>query len=82
MVEITDTAGMDRASARDAAAPRGDALAPLATIKLSQWRELAGRAIEPNGYYLPEWELAVNAFAPGRSSASMLAAWRDARRSG
>ncbi len=77
MVEITDTAGMDRASARDAAAPRGDALAPLATIKLSQWRELAGRAIEPNGYYLPEWELAVNAFAPGRSSASMLAAWHD-----
>ena len=44
----------------------------------SLWRELAGRAIEPNGYYLPEWELAVNAFAPGRSGASMLAAWRDA----
>jgi len=77
VAEITDTAGMDRASARGAAAPRGDALAPLAAVKLSLWRELARRAIEPNGYYLPEWELAVNAFAPGRSGASMLAAWRD-----
>ena len=78
VAEITDTAEMDRASARGAAAPRGDALAPLAAIKLSLWRELARRAIEPNGYYLPEWELAVNAFAPGRSGASMLAAWGDA----
>ena len=78
MAEITDTAGMDRASARDAAAPRGEALAPLTAVNASLWRELAGCAIEPNGYYLPEWELAVNAFAPGRGAASMLAAWRDA----
>jgi hypothetical protein len=77
VAEITDTAGVDRASARDAAASRG-ALAPLAAINLRLWRELAGRAIEPNGYYLPEWELAVNALAPGRGGASMLAAWRDA----
>ena len=78
MAEITDTAGVDRASASNAAASRGDALAPLAAIQLSLWRELAGRAIEPNGYYLPEWELAVNALAPGRGGASVLAAWRDA----
>ena len=78
MAEIIDTAGVDRASARNAAASRGDALAPLAAINSSLWRELAGRAIEPNGYYLPEWELAVNALAPGRGGASMLAAWRDA----
>ena len=78
VAEITDTAGMDRASARDAAAPRGEALAPLTAVNASLWRELAGCAIEPNGYYLPEWELAVNAFAPGRGAASMLAAWRDA----
>jgi CelD/BcsL family acetyltransferase involved in cellulose biosynthesis len=69
---------VDRASARNAAASRGDALAPLAAVNSSLWRELAGRAIEPNGYYLPEWELAVNALAPGRGDASMLAAWRDA----
>jgi CelD/BcsL family acetyltransferase involved in cellulose biosynthesis len=78
VAEITDTAGVDRASARNAAASRGDALAPLAAINSSLWRDLAGRAIEPNGYYLPEWELAVNALAPGRGGASMLAAWRDA----
>ncbi|MGH6704751.1 MAG: GNAT family N-acetyltransferase [Bradyrhizobium sp.] len=78
MAEITDIAGVDRASARNAAASRGDALAPLAAVNSSLWRDLAGRAIEPNGYYLPEWELAVNALAPGRGGASMLAAWRGA----
>ncbi len=78
VAEITDIAGVDRASARNAAASRGDALAPLAAVNSSLWRDLAGRAIEPNGYYLPEWELAVNALAPGRGGASMLAAWRDA----
>jgi hypothetical protein len=36
---------------------------------------LAARAIEPNGYYLPEWELAVNAFAPGRTGVYALSAW-------
>ena len=61
-----------------AALAAGDALAPLAAIQLSLWRALAGRAIEPNGYYLPDWELAVNALAPGRTGASVLAAWRDA----
>jgi CelD/BcsL family acetyltransferase involved in cellulose biosynthesis len=75
VAELGNTAGMDRAPARNAAAARGDALPPLAAINMSLWRELAGRAIEPNGYYLPEWELAVNALAPGRGDASMLAAW-------
>ena len=32
------------------------------------------RAIEPNGYYLPGWELAVSATARGRTGASALAA--------
>ncbi len=36
-------------------------------------------ACEPNGYYLPGWELAVNAFAPGRTDASALAAWSGDR---
>ncbi len=36
------------------------------------------RAAEPNGYYLPEWELAVNASARGRLDAAALGAWRDA----
>ena len=56
--------------------PRG--LGPLTSVPLSQWQALAERAIEPNGYYLPAWELAVNATAPGRTGASALSAWGEA----
>jgi CelD/BcsL family acetyltransferase involved in cellulose biosynthesis len=41
---------------------------------VAEWRALAERAIEPNGYYLPGWALAVNAFASGRTGVSTLAA--------
>jgi len=61
-----------------AASPGGDAIAPLTAVAAGGWRALAERAIEPNGYYLPAWELAVNAFASGRGGASALAAWSDA----
>lgn len=56
---------------------RFDAPLPLTEIALKQWRELSERSVEPNGYYLPDWELAVNASAPGRTNASTLAAWDD-----
>jgi CelD/BcsL family acetyltransferase involved in cellulose biosynthesis len=56
---------------------RPHALAPLAAIAIEPWRALADRAIEPNGYYLPEWELAVNASAAGRTDAAALQAWSD-----
>src|SRR3984885_3210825 len=49
-----------------------------ASIPVDEWRALAERAIEPNGYYLPAWELAVNASAHGRTGVSALSAWRDA----
>jgi CelD/BcsL family acetyltransferase involved in cellulose biosynthesis len=52
--------------------------APLTSIAASQWRALAERAIEPNGYYLPDWELAVNASARGRTGVSALSAWGKA----
>jgi CelD/BcsL family acetyltransferase involved in cellulose biosynthesis len=55
------------------------ALLPLTSLDIGDWRALAERAIEPNGYYLPDWELAVNATAPGRTGASALAAWNDGR---
>ncbi len=78
-----------RASAEDATGPRaraaspdGDALVLLTTLAVSQWRTLAERAVEPNGYYLPDWELAVNAFASGRTGASALGAWSDAAQDG
>jgi CelD/BcsL family acetyltransferase involved in cellulose biosynthesis len=86
VAEITNSAVVGRASVKDlivkrprgAASPDRDALAPLTAIAASQWRALAERAVEPNGYYLPDWELAVNASARGRTGVSALAAWTDA----
>ena len=69
MVEIADRAAVGRASLGDAAGLR-----PLTSIPPGQWRALAERALEPNGYYLPGWELAVDAYASGRTGASALLA--------
>jgi len=84
--EIADTAAVSRASVRDAAgkgpqmkaaSPDGHACVPLTAVSVSQWRALAECALEPNGYYLPGWELAVNALARGRTGASALVARGD-----
>ena len=86
MAEIADTAAVHRASVSGAAGPRaqiaaaspdGMAFAPLIDIPAGQWRMLAERAVEPNGYYLTDWELAVNASARGRTGVSALSAWSD-----
>src|ERR1700753_407249 len=47
----------------------------LTSVPADAWRSLAERAIEPNAYYLPAWELAVNASADGRTGAFALSAW-------
>ncbi|MGM4989081.1 GNAT family N-acetyltransferase [Tardiphaga sp. 841_E9_N1_2] len=82
MVDIANPAGMHGSRAtgagmtatnRPASAP--DALAPLAAIAPEPWRALAQQAIEPNGYYLADWELAVNASARGRTDVAALSAW-------
>ena len=74
MADIAETSTVRRTSL----APDGSAaLTPLAGISARQWRALSTRVAEPNGYYLPEWELAVNASAQGRSGADALGAWRD-----
>ncbi|MEH2532979.1 CelD/BcsL family acetyltransferase involved in cellulose biosynthesis [Bradyrhizobium sp. AZCC 1588] len=79
MVDITDTSTVRRASSKEANAPAiGEALTPLTDISAPQWRALTDGAAEPNGYYLPEWELAVNASARGRLNAAALGAWHDA----
>jgi len=87
VAEIVDTTAVGRASIEDAvnarartgAAPLpGDAPIPLAAVAVSHWHALSERAVEPNGYYLPGWELAVNASAQGRTGASALNAWTDA----
>jgi hypothetical protein len=87
VAEIAETAVVNRAAVRDvagkrapiaAASPGQDAVVPLTDVDVEQWRALAGRAIEPNGYYLPGWELAVNALASGRTNVFALEAWSDA----
>jgi CelD/BcsL family acetyltransferase involved in cellulose biosynthesis len=83
---MTDTMMARRASIADARAPRAPAMAsfsgasfvPLDALDVAQWRALSERAVEPNGYYLAEWMLAVNATAPGRTGASALVAWDNA----
>ena len=86
---MADIAGLSRPSDDDGAAKRAPAASPaaldlqrsgftdLTAIPIEEWRALAERAIEPNGYYLPAWELAVNAFARGRTDAAALSVWRD-----
>jgi CelD/BcsL family acetyltransferase involved in cellulose biosynthesis len=76
VADIAEQRGVRRASIRDATGTR--ALPPLSDISVAQWRKLAGRAIEPNGYYQPDWELAVNASARGRTGARALHASSDA----
>ena len=86
MVKIANSALVRRASVKDrigtrppaGAAAVGAAFTPLATVLAGQWRALADRAVEPTGYYLPDWELAVNASARGRIGASALSAFSDA----
>ncbi|MEH2526567.1 MULTISPECIES: GNAT family N-acetyltransferase [unclassified Bradyrhizobium] len=81
MADIADTSTARRASSKAAnahAPSAGRALTPLADVSAGHWRALSERAAEPNGYYLPEWELAVNASARGRLDAAALGAWRDA----
>jgi len=73
VVEIADRAAVGRASLDDAAGLR-----PLTAVPLSQWRRLSECVIEPNGYYLPSWEMAVDAFASGRTGAFALLARSDA----
>jgi CelD/BcsL family acetyltransferase involved in cellulose biosynthesis len=87
VVEIAEPAVIRSASVQEAIGTRPQAgaalsdasgLAPLTSVAVSQWRDLTERAIEPNGYYLPDWELAVNASARGRTGVSALSAWGKA----
>jgi CelD/BcsL family acetyltransferase involved in cellulose biosynthesis len=86
VAEIADTAVVRRAPVNDAAGKRAPtaaplthdiAFGPLTDIPRDQWHALAERAVEPNGYYLPAWELAVNASARGRTGVCALSAWSD-----
>jgi hypothetical protein len=84
MADIADMADVRRASLGDdapnsarpaASSIRRPGIEPLTAIAREAWSALAERAIEPNGYYLPAWELAVNSFARGRTGVDALSAW-------
>lgn len=87
MVEIADAAQATarrevsfatmRADGVRTAPAKAATLAPLDTITAERWQRLSDNAAEPNGYYLPEWKLAVNAFAQGRMNVHALAASAD-----
>jgi CelD/BcsL family acetyltransferase involved in cellulose biosynthesis len=86
VVEITNRAAAGRAPLREAigdtrvnaALPDADGFGPLTAVAAGRWRALAGTAVEPNGYYLPDWALAVNASARGRTGVSALTALNGA----
>src|SRR4051794_11351180 len=84
VTEIARSGPVGRAATRDAIALRGQpapakaAPLPLASVAIQGWRALAERAIEPNGFYLPSWALAAEAFARDRSGQLALTAWSDA----
>ena len=78
MVDIADRTGVNPASTGDATAAHArnaSAPVPLNSIDSDRWMSLSERAIEPNGYYLPGWELAVSTSARGRTGASALCAF-------
>ena len=81
VADIADTVLVRRASLRDATAARAG-LTALTGVNAEAWRALAARAIEPNGYYLPDWELAVNASAHGRTDVAAICAFSDTRLTG
>lgn len=65
-----------------AAAPAPAAAAgllSLADIPAEAWHSLGARAIEPNGYYLPDWARAVDATAHRRTRLSVLTVSRSDR---
>lgn len=59
VVDISSSSPITRAEQGGAATARA-ALPLIAEIDCAAWRDLAGRAIEPNAYYLPEWTIAAN----------------------
>lgn len=80
MTEIIEHAKLSRVPTTSATRSRLPAagratLLPLEAVPTGDWAGLCDRALEPNGYYLPDWEIAVNASARGRGGTSALCAW-------
>lgn len=76
MAEIADTARHQRAHVLAGAVKTATRLSDVAP---SAWDDLAAHAIEPNGYYLSPWALAVDAGARGRSHVNALCGFASRR---
>jgi CelD/BcsL family acetyltransferase involved in cellulose biosynthesis len=82
VAEISNAAhaGATDGGLRAAAKPLAPgALVPLRSVPHADWLALARQAIEPNGYFLPDWEIAVDASARGRTNVSALCGRNEAR---
>jgi len=75
MVEIVDTPHREGAQAAPPAATTR-----LCDVAPTAWDDLAAHALEPNGYYLSPWALAVDASARGRSHVDALYGVTSSRR--
>lgn len=64
---------VDRTTA--AARPTAVEIVDLLSVPQGAWADLAGRAIEPNGFYHPAWARAVASYAEGKAGARVLLAW-------
>lgn len=70
------------ASPADAGAAARRGMLALADVPVNAWHRLAAQAIEPNGYYLPDWARACNATGRGYTNLKALAAWQSPRGDG
>ncbi len=82
MVDIVNWAPVRRSSmsefaVRPSRSVRRRGTAALASLDINQWRTLADSTVEPNAYYLADWELALDASARDRTNASVLTARDD-----
>ena len=86
--DVADIIGNAAHAARNESGTRIDApskgrersaLVGLRNVPMGDWLALCERAIEPNGYYLPDWERAVDASARGRTNVSAVCGRNEAR---
>jgi CelD/BcsL family acetyltransferase involved in cellulose biosynthesis len=74
LADISHTTPLGHRRPADAAKPaRRGALPLAAAIDDAAWRDLAARAIEPNGYYLPDWTKAANGAADRAATGALIA---------
>lgn len=77
VVDLTSSVAMRGADEPRAQQRPRDAHSSLVDVPIDAWHRLEARAVDPNGYYLADWELAVNATAEGMTDVAALTAWSN-----